>query len=68
MQLPIEGCFYSGMYGDEWSIRPNWNAMIPYVQEFFYGETTDFDPVPDISNSPSIESCPSDLDIDDLLR
>lgn len=68
MQLPIEGCFYSGMYGDEWSIRPNWNAMIPYVQEFFYGETTDFDPVPDISNSPSIESCPTDLDIDDLLR
>ena len=68
MQLPIEGCFYSGMYGDEWSIRPNWNAMIPYVQEFFYGETTDFDPVPDISNSPSTESCPSDLNIDDLLR
>jgi hypothetical protein len=56
------------MYGDEWSIRPNWNAMIPYVQEFFYGETTDFDPVPDISSSPSLDSCPSDLDINDLLK
>ena len=49
MQLPIEGCFNSGMYGDEWSIRPNWNAMIPYVQEFFYGEND-----PDLtSRSPS---------------
>jgi LCP family protein required for cell wall assembly len=68
IQLPIEGCFYSGMYGDEWSIRPNWNAMIPYVQEFFYGETTEFDPVPDISNSPALSSCPTDLDLDELQR
>jgi len=68
MQLPIEGCFSSGMFGDEWSIRPNWNGMIPYVQEFFYGETTQFDPVPDINHSPSLENCPSDLSIDDLLR
>lgn len=68
MQLPIQGCFNSGMFGDEWSIRPNWNAMIPYVQEFFYGETTDFDPVPDISSSPSLDSCPSDLTIEELLR
>ena len=68
MQLPIEGCFNSGMFGDEWSIRPNWNAMIPYVHTFFYGETTEFDPVPDISSSPSLDSCPSDLSIDELLR
>ena len=68
MQLPIEGCFYSGMFGDEWSIRPNWNGMIPYVQEFFYGETTQFDPVPDINNSPALSNCPTDLNIDDLLR
>lgn len=68
MQLPIQGCFNSGMFGDEWSIRPNWNAMIPYVQEFFYGETTDFDPVPDISSSPSLEGCPTDLTIEELLR
>ncbi len=68
MQLPIQGCFNSGMFGDEWSIRPNWNAMIPYVQEFFYGETTDFDPVPDISSSPSLDSCPHDLTIEELLK
>ncbi len=68
MQLPIQGCFNSGMFGDEWSIRPNWNAMIPYVQEFFYGETTDFDPVPDISSSPALSSCPTDLDIEELLK
>ncbi|HAW16259.1 MAG TPA: hypothetical protein DCW41_06115 [Clostridiales bacterium] len=68
MQLPIEGCFYSGMYGDEWSIRANWNAMIPYVQEFFYGETTPFDPVTDIPSSPALESCPTDLEIEDMLR
>ncbi|MCQ2515678.1 MAG: LCP family protein [Saccharofermentans sp.] len=66
MQLPIQGCFSSGMYGDEWSIRPNWNAMIPYVQEFFYGETTVFDPVPEINHSPS--NCPTDIDISELLR
>ena len=68
MQLPIDGCFYSGMYGDEWSIRPNWNAMIPYVQEFFYGETTEFDPVNDIPSSPALSSCPTDLDIEDMLK
>lgn len=67
IQLPIQGCFYSGMYGGEWSIRPNWNAEIPVVQEFFYGETTDFDPVPDIAHSPSLENCPTDIDIDELL-
>ena len=68
MQLPIQGCFYSGMYGDEWSIRPNWNGMIPYVHTFFYGETTEFDPVPDISNSPALSSCPTDLTWEDLLK
>ncbi|MBR6880583.1 MAG: LCP family protein [Clostridiales bacterium] len=68
MQLPIEGCFYSGMYGDEWSIRPNWNAMIPYVQKFFYGKTIDFDPVDDISSSPSLDKCPKDLKIEDMLK
>ncbi len=68
MQLPIENCFNSGMFGDEWSIRPNWNAMIPYVHEFFYGETTDFDEVREIPSSPSLENCPDDLDIEELLR
>lgn len=63
-QLPLEGFFYSGMYGDEWSIRNNWNATIPVVQQFLYGETTDFDPVADIPKSPSLEKCPTDYDIE----
>ncbi|MCQ2533233.1 MAG: LCP family protein [Clostridia bacterium] len=68
MQLPIQGCFNSGMYGDEWSIRPNWNAMIPYVQQFFYGESIDFDRVTDINHAPSDESCPTDIDLEELMR
>lgn len=68
MQLPINGCINQGTYGGEWSIRPNWNAEIPYVQKFFYGETRDFDPVDDIPNSPSLDRCPKDLKIEDLLK
>jgi hypothetical protein len=77
MQLPIvdpndssNNCFNSGMYGNEWSIRPNWNAEIPFVQEFFYGEQTAFDPVDDIASSPSLDSCPTPatLPVDSLLR
>ncbi|MCR5529968.1 MAG: LCP family protein [Saccharofermentans sp.] len=74
MQLPITGdgqtCFNSGMYGGEWSIRANWNAQIPFVQEFFYGEQVDFDPVQDIPSSPSLDSCPTPdtLPIETLLR
>ena len=68
MQLPISGCFNSGTYGGEWSIRPNWNAEIPYVQEFFYGETREFDPVDEIPNSPSLNECPKDLKIEDMLK
>lgn len=70
MQLPIQGCFNSGMYGSEWSIRPNWNAMIPYVQEFFYGEQRDFDQVRDIPSSPQIESCTlvEDVNLEDLIH
>lgn len=68
MQLPIQGCFNSGMYGGEWSIRPNWNAEIPYVQQFFYGETKEFDPVEEIPSSPATSNCPTDLKIEDLLR
>lgn len=68
LQLPLEGFFNSGMYGDEWSIRPNWNMMIPYVQEFFYGETVEFDPVDVIPSSPSDENCPDDFDIESSLK
>lgn len=68
IQLPIEGCFNSGMYGDEWSIRPNWNAMIPVVHEFFYDEKVEFDPVPEIKNSPSDDSCPDDIDLQEVIN
>ena len=64
LQLPLEGFFNSGMYGDEWSIRNNWNMTIPYVQMFFYGETTDFDPVDEIPSAPSNDNCPTDFDLE----
>lgn len=66
-QLPLEGFFNSGMYGDEWSIRNNWNMTIPYVQEFLYGETKDFDRVTEIPNAPSDEKCPTDYNIEDHI-
>ena len=76
MQLPIvdpndanNSCF--NVYnGNEWSIRPNWNAEIPFVQEFFYGEQTVFDPVDPIDYEPDLASCPTPetLPVDSLLR
>ena len=58
------------MYGNEWSIRPNWNAEIPFVQEFFYGEQTVFDPVDPITSEPALENCPTPetLPVESLLR
>ena len=67
-QLPIKKCFYSGMYGDEWSIRPNWNAMIPYVQKYFYDETKEFDLTRDIPRAPALNKCPADLNLEDLVK
>lgn len=56
MGIPVDGYFRSGMYSDvranEWSIRPDWNGMIPLVQEFLYGETSAFDPVEEIPKAP----------------
>ncbi len=70
LQLPIQGCFNSGMYGSEWSIRANWNAMIPYVQEFFYGEQTEFDPVRQIPSSPELNNCTlvEDVNLEELIH
>ena len=62
-QLPLEGFFNSGMYGDEWSIRNNWNMTIPYVQEYLYGERKDFDRVDEIPSAPADDSCPKDFDV-----
>ena len=67
-QLPLEGFFNSGMYGDEWSIRNNWNMTIPYVQQFLYGETKEFDRVDEIPNSPSDSKCPSDFNVEEHIN
>ena len=70
LQLPMDGFFNCGMYGDEWSIRQNWNAEIPYVQMFLYGETTDFDEVTLPKHAPSDSKCPTldDTPLEDLLK
>lgn len=68
MQLPIRGCYNAGMYGNEWSIRANWNAMIPYVQEYFYGETTPFDEVRLPKHVPSLSRCNTDIPLEDLIE
>ena len=56
LSVPIEGCYKEGTFSDfrkgEWSIRADWNAMIPYVQEFLYGETFTVDKVPEIPGAP----------------
>lgn len=62
-QLPLEGFFNGGMYGNEWSIRNNWNMTIPYVQEFLYEERKEFDRVDEIPSAPSDENCPQEFDV-----
>ena len=60
MGIPVEGYYRQGMFSDvranEWSIRPDWNGMVPLVQEFFYGETYPFDPVQEIPKAPKHDS------------
>ncbi len=68
LQLPIEGCYNCGTYGDEWSMRCNWNAFIPYVQKFFYGRTTEFDEVEIPSHAPDLEDCDLDIPLEDLVH
>ena len=68
LQLPFEEICNSGMYGDEWSMRINWNAAIPYVQEFLYGETTDFDEVPIPNHAPGLEYCDTDIPLENLVH
>ncbi|MBR3032131.1 MAG: LCP family protein [Clostridiales bacterium] len=57
MGIPVDGYSRQGMFSDiranEWSIRPDWNGMIPLIQEFLYGETFEFDPVEKIPKAPS---------------
>jgi LCP family protein required for cell wall assembly len=59
LQLPIDeysnqGMYYDFVYG-QWSIRPDWNGMIPLVQEFIFGETFPVDPVREIPGAPGVE-------------
>jgi len=57
LQIPVTGYSNEGTYSDfrsgEWSIRPNWNGLIPLVQEYMYGTTFPFDPVPVIPKAPT---------------
>lgn len=59
LQLPLEGYSNQGMYSDfvkgQWSIRPDWNGMIPTVQEFIFGETFPVDPVREIPGAPEVQ-------------
>ena len=68
LQLPVEGTYNSGMYGDEWSMRINWNANVPYAQEFLYGKTTDFDEVPIPRYAPDLDDCNTDTPLEDLVH
>ena len=68
IQLPIDGCLNQGTYGGEWSMRVNWNAMIPYVQEFFYGEKYDFDPVKLPPKVPELSDCKTDIPLEKLIH
>ena len=68
LQLPIDGCLNQGTYGGEWSMRVNWNAMIPYVQEFFYGEKYDFDEVKLPPKAPELSSCKTDIPLEKLIH
>ena len=68
LQLPIEGTYNAGIYGDEWSERINWNALVPYVQLYLYGRTQEFDEVPIPNYAPDLEDCETDIPLDQLVH
>ena len=64
LQVPIEGYSNEGLYYDfkskgEWSIRPNWNGMIPLVQQFIFEQTFAFEPVAVIPEAPTATPTPT---------
>jgi LCP family protein required for cell wall assembly len=68
-QIPFAGYSNSGMYYDlrtngEWSIRTNWNGMIPLFYQYIYGETFAFDPVEPIPEAPVATPTPTPMDED----
>ena len=68
LQLPIDGTVNQGTYGGEWSMRVNWNAIVPYVQEFFYGERFEFDPVKIPPKAPTLEKCKTNIPLEKLVH
>ena len=38
LRLPADGTFESGMYGNVWCIKPNFEKNAALLQEFIYGE------------------------------
>lgn len=68
MQLPISGCYNYGTYSGVWSMRVNWNAMIPYVQKYFYGKTVDFDEVRLPDRAPELSECKTDIPLEKLVH
>ena len=70
LQVPIEGYSNEGLYYDlrskgEWSIRPNWNGMIPLIQDFIFGERMAYDPVPAIPEAPVATPTPKPTEAPD---
>lgn len=63
LQVPIDGYYNEGMYSDvtanEWSIRANWNGMIPLIQQHIFGQTYAFDPVNSIPGAPTVTPTPT---------
>ena len=49
-------------------INDLWNMMIPYVQEFLYGHTEDFEEVVLPPNAPDDRDCPDEYDIEEHLQ
>ena len=59
MSVPIAGYSNEGTYGIEWSIRPNWNGMIPLVQQYIFGKTFPYDKVDTIPEAPIVTPTPT---------
>lgn len=59
MSVPVAGYSNEGTYGNEWSIRPNWNGMIPLVQQYMFGKTFPYDKVDAIPEAPVATPTPT---------
>ena len=66
LTVPIEG--YNTEYsGEVWLNLCDFNGMIPLIQEFIYGKTFDFDPVPEIPGAPNSSSEIDDVPVDEWV-